>query len=80
MAFLGLFLFLLGSHGFLLVDLYSEVVAEIVREFKLFAGDLLFSLLTFVVLTEVSKEEEALGELDMLVESMGETVADLFQV
>jgi len=68
------------------VDVYSKFVAQVVRELKLLVGDglrfglSLIVLLLLGVVLKVAETEETLAELDVLHQSLSQTVADLLQV
>lgn len=81
-----MFSFLFSLFGTFDVD--TELIAKVVRELKFFALDVRVDLVCLLflgsalqyVLLQVAKEEEALAELNVLVQCLGKTVADLLEV
>lgn len=79
---LSLFFSLFGTF-----DVNAELVTQVVCELKFFSLDIRIDLSMFLliptllyILLEVSEEKEALAELNVLIERLGKTVANLLEV
>ena len=66
-------------------DIYAELITQIISELKFFALDVRVDLVCLLLLgaalpyifLQVAKEEKALAELNVLVQCLGKTVANL---